>query len=283
MKYIIDYMKNSRLLIILPLIYVVIFLIVPLVLITMTSFFKYDSMKLMTYEFTTANYKRFFSPYYLKTFLFTFEISALVVFFDFILGYPIANLIARMKSKWKGFFIFLVLTPLMVSGVIRAFGWIVILGKKGVLNSILLFLGIINEPIRILFTPVAVVIGLAQVFLPFMILPIMASIESIDYSYVEAARTLGARSFSVFKRILLPLSLPGVLSGGFLVFSLSMAAVVTPLLLGGAQNETSGILIYDQILGVYNWPFGSAVAIILAVFILFIILFALRKGGSVKR
>jgi ABC-type spermidine/putrescine transport system permease subunit I len=176
--------------------------------------------------------------------------------------------------------LFLLIMPLMVSAVIRVFGWIVILGRKGLANQALAALGL--EPVRLLYSETAVVIGLVNIFVPFMVLPIMASIERIPPSLEEAAQNLGANWYQMFWRTILPLSLPGLISGCLLVFSLSISAFVTPALMGNARERMVGQQIYDEVLVSFNWPGASSLAltlVLLTVGLMFCALFATRHAS----
>src|SRR5699024_10823052 len=163
-----------------------------------------------------------------------------------ILGYPAAYFIARSKSKIKGVLIVATIFPFLVSAVIRAYGWMVILGSSGLLNQFLLNIGLIEEPLEIMYTETSVMIGMAQLLLPYMILAITGVIQSIDRNVENAARSLGANPIQTFFKVTLPLSSPGVVSGCILVFTMGMTSYITPQLLGGAQYLTMKTLIYNQ-------------------------------------
>jgi putative spermidine/putrescine transport system permease protein len=163
--------------------------------------------------------------------------------------------------------LFLLIMPLMVSTVIRVFGWVVILGNEGLVNQALRRLGA-GDGVRLLHTEGAVIIGLAQQSMPFMVLPLMASIERISPSLEEAARNLGASWGQMFTRTILPLSMPGLLSGVLLVFSVSMSAFVTPALMGGRRSRMIGQQIYEEVLSAYNWPGAASLTIVLALLML---------------
>jgi ABC-type spermidine/putrescine transport system permease subunit I len=174
--------------------------------------------------------------------------------------------------------------PLMVSAVIRIFGWIVILGRKGLLNEALAALGL--EPVRLLYTDTAVVIGLVNVFLPFMALPLMAAIERIPPSLEEAARNLGASWYHVFRRIILPLSMPGLISGSLLVYSISISAFVTPALMGNSRERMAAQQIYDEVLVSFNWPSASSLAltlVLLTLGLMFSALYVTRRAARLER
>jgi putative spermidine/putrescine transport system permease protein len=179
-----------------------------------------------------------------------------------VLAYPTALHLARTKSRMRGFLYALVLSPLLTGVVIRCFGWIVLLASQGVVNDALRALGL--GPVQFLYRPFGVIVALVHVFLPFMILPIMNAIEAIDPRLEEAARTLGASPVTVFRRVILPLSMPGVQSGIVLVFVLAASAYVIPMLIGGGRVQTMATAIVQQLLGGFLWPFGAALALVLS-------------------
>jgi ABC-type spermidine/putrescine transport system permease subunit I len=179
--------------------------------------------------------------------------------------------------------LFLLIMPLMVSTVIRIFGWIVILGRKGLINEALVGIGL--EPVKLLYTETAVVIGLVNIFMPFMVLPLMAAIERIPPSLEEAARNLGANWVQMFRRTILPLSMPGLISGCLLVYSISISAFVTPALMGSPRERMAGQQIYDEVLVSFNWPSASSLAltlVLLTLALMFIALFATRRASRLE-
>jgi ABC-type spermidine/putrescine transport system permease subunit I len=169
-----------------------------------------------------------------------------------------------------------------VSSVIRIFGWLVILGRRGLVNDVVRGLGL-SEGFNLLYNTPAVVVGLTQLLLPFMVLPLMAAIENIHPSVEEAARNLGANSLQLFRRVLLPLSLPGLVSGSLLVYTVSISALVTPALMGGRNVRMLGNLVYDEVLTSLNWPFASSIAVILLLFTGIVMFFYLRTMRSFVR
>jgi ABC-type spermidine/putrescine transport system permease subunit I len=172
----------------------------------------------------------------------------------------------------------------MISTVIRIFGWIILLGKQGLVNRFLQLLPFINEPIEIMYTLPAVIIGLTGLLLPYMVMPLMSSIESIPRAVEEAARNLGASSFQVFYKILLPLSVPGLVSGSLLVYLIAISALVTPALMGIPKVRMLGNQVFDEVLISFNWPFASSIAIIMIVFTFGVLVFYIGRlrGYSAK-
>ena len=220
--------------------------------------------------------------YYATLFLRTLRLSLVVTVVCALLGYPVAYFLARSTSRIMTLGLFLLIMPLLVSTVIRVFGWLVILGSEGLVNQGLRRLGA-RESVRLLYTEGAVILGLAQQTMPFMVLPIMAAIERISPSLEEAARNLGASWGQMFVRTILPLSLPGLLSGALLVFSVSMSAFVTPALMGGRRVRMVGQQIYDEVLTAYDWPGAASLTIVLSVLMLGLVCLALWATGRRAR
>jgi putative spermidine/putrescine transport system permease protein len=241
---------------------------------------RFVSGKITDYTFTLDNYVRLLSdPFYLKVIWKTLQLGLIVTAITLLLGYPLAFFLARTRSKFKNILTYLVFMPLMVGIVVRAYGWIVILGHEGALNNLLIGLGFLERPFRFLYTSHAVVVGLIEVLLPFMVMPLLSSIEKIDPHVEEAARALSATRLQTFRRVTLPLSLPGIVSGSLMVFSLTITAYALPALLGGAKVKMISALAYDAMLVGYNWPFGSAIGIVMIVVSSVIVYAYLRVMG----
>jgi len=247
--------------------YLLVFLLLPFANVALLSVYLHSPTKIAIPEFTTANYAKLWELYYANLFFRTLRLSLAVTAVCVVLGYPLAYLLARARPRIMTLGLFLLIMPLMVSTVIRVFGWVVILGNEGLVNQALRGLGA-GEGVRILHTEGAVIIGLAQQGMPFMVLPIMASIERISPSLEEAARNLGASWGQMFARTILPLSMPGLLSGALLVFSASMSAFVTPALMGGRRTRMVGQQIYEEVLSAYDWPGAASLTIVLALLML---------------
>src|ERR1700730_4176820 len=255
-------------------------LLVPFANVAMYSVHPYSPTKVFLPELTIDNYRKIFDLYYIRLFGRTLRLGLITTTVCVVLGYPLAYFLARALPRVQAFCLFLLIMPLMVSAVIRVFGWIVILGRKGLLNQALLGLGL--EPVKLLYSETAVVNGLVNVFIPFMVLPIMASIERIPPSLEEAAQNLGANWAQMFRRTILPLSVPGLLSGCLLVYSLSISAFVTPALMGNPRERMAGQQIYDEVLVSFNWPSASSLAltlVLLTLILMFWALFATRRAG----
>ena len=239
-------------------------LVLPMLTLLRYSFNAYDPVLLMRETFTLENYIRFFTePYFHEVIATTVIVSLTATIASIILAFPIAYFLARTKSRFKSFFVVLVIFPLLVGNVVRAAGWIALFGTKGMVNVTLMSLGLISQPIEIMYTDFAVVLGTLSVVLPFMILSLQSVIENVDFSIVDAALNLGASRYKAFTRIFLPMITPGILAGFMLIFILCMNAYATPYLLGGPGYKMMAPALYNQISSVANWPFGSALAFIL--------------------
>ena len=225
--------------------------------------------------FTLESYQRFFVPIYLTILIRTFVVSIICTVICLVLGYPVAYVIAR-SGRWKNFLLFLVVLPFWTSFLVRTFAMIFLMRDTGLINTWLLKLGVIGEPLTMLYTPFSVMTGLVYGFLPFMILPIYASLEKLDNSLLEAAEVLGARPAARFRQVTLPLSLPGVVAGCLLVFIPSLGSFLTSDLLGGAKELMIGNLVQNQFASARNWPFGSAASFILMALVLAAVMIYLR-------
>lgn len=216
--------------------------------------------------FTLGNYGKFFSDFfYVQQVINTLWIGFLTTFICLVLGYPVAWQLARGASTFRALGYALVLSPLLVGIVIRSYGWTILLGNNGIINRTLTGWGLIDGPLPLMYNALGIIIALVHVFLPFMILPIMSAIQGIDPSLEAAARSLGASKVTSFRRITLPLSLPGIQAGCILVFVLSLSAYVTPSLIGGLRVKTMAVTVVDALIDTFQWPFGSALALMLSV------------------
>ncbi len=214
---------------------------------------------------TLGNYaKALGDPFYRDALLRTLAGGALVALLTLLLAYPLALHLARVGERWHVLFYAAIVSPLLVGVLVRNFGWMIVLSFNGPLNHLLLALHLIGRPLRLLFSPGVVVLALVHVFIPFMVLPITNALRGIDPALYRAAASLGASRGTCFRRVTLPLSLPGVQAGVTLVFVLAVSAYVTPALLGGQAVVLMPGLIVDQLIGAFAWPFGGALAIILA-------------------
>jgi putative spermidine/putrescine transport system permease protein len=228
---------------------------------------------------TLEHYRHFFTVgLYTHVLLTTLRISLVTTGLAIVLAYPVAMVMVRSNPLVNRMLTMIVIAPLIVSVVVRTYGWQLILGrgKTGILNWLLLNAGLAKEPLSLLYSEAAVVIGSLHVFFPMMVLPLASSLGRIDPRIEDAARTLGATSWRIFRRITVPLSLPGLAVGSTLVFSLTAGSFVTPAILGGNGAQMLGMLVDQQILVVYDWPFGATVATVLVAIVLAVNIISLR-------
>jgi spermidine/putrescine transport system permease protein len=258
------------------------FFLVPLLLILAYSFGTSGVYGGITLGFNPSNFLKVFDPLYLEIIVRTFVIALINTLLCLALGYPLAYFIAFKGGSWKSILILLVMIPFWTSLLLRAYAWVVILNGNGIANRTLQFLGITDEPLNLIFTPKAVMMGMVYSYLPFMILPLYASLEKFDVRLKEAAQDLGASRWHTFWRVTFPLSMPGVIAGSILVFIPSAGEFVIPDLLGGSQTTMTGNLIQTQFGQARDWAFGSALSVMLAALLLGAIMFYVRKVGTEK-
>jgi spermidine/putrescine transport system permease protein len=260
--------------------WLLVFFLLPLVMVLLVSLGKRGPMGGVVYDWNLDNYIRFIDRIYFKIFLRSVWIATANTALCLLFGYPFAYFIARRAKRWRNVLLLLVMVPFWTNFLVRTYAWMVILRDKGLINSLLTMAGIISEPLPLLFNQNAVILGLFYGYLPFMVLPLYASIEKLDFSLVEAAQDLGANALTVFRRIILPLTMPGIVAGAIITFIPSIGAYITPDLLGGARAMMVGNLLQQQFLEVRDWPFGSAVGFILMVTVLLATMVYFRKGGE---
>jgi putative spermidine/putrescine transport system permease protein len=252
-------------------------LVAPMAMLFRISLNRYSPTELMVEATSAANYLRALAdPYYREVLGTTTGVAFLCTLLTLLIAFPAAYWLARMESRWKSAAVILTLFPLLVGNVVRAAGWMALLGNDGAINAALRAVGVVGaEPLRLLYTPGAVVVGIVAVVAPYMILTLAAVIEGIPRGVEEAAANLGARPLTAFRRVVLPLALPGVAAGCVLVFILCMNAYATPVLLGGPRFKMMAPAVYDQFVRGTNWPFGAALA-----FVLLVVTLALTMAGS---
>ena len=213
--------------------------------------------------FGLRNYQEFFArPDYIETYLRTLQVSLLVTLFAVLLGYPIAYGIWRYPGN-RNWLMILILLPWLVSVVVRTYAWMVILGPRGVINETLVWLGVLDSPLKLMFNTTGVVIGLVHVLIPFMVISVLSVLLHLDRTLEEASMSLGGRRAYTFCKVTAPLSLPGVLGGATLTFLMSTGAIVTPLLLGGIRERMIGTQIYQEVMQTFNFPKASTLAVLL--------------------
>jgi spermidine/putrescine transport system permease protein len=258
--------KSSSRLLITPLyVFTLIFVAFPILYMFLLSFLTKAKIWGVDFTFTLDNYKRILEPLYMETFRESFLLAALTTVFCMLLGYPFGYFMARMKETWKRRIMMLIMLPFWVSGLIRLYGWIIVFQSNGLLDKVLMGIGLTEKPLRLLYSYPAVLVGMIYVLLPFMILSVYSSAEKMDWSLVEASRDLGASSFSAFRTVTLKLTLPGLLSGIILTFIPSMGLFFIADILGGNKIVLVGSVIQEQLTSGRNQPFAAALSAVLMV------------------
>ena len=239
------------------------FFLVPLALVFAISFASRGTYGGIVWEFTAANYLDLWHPLYGKILGQSLWYASLTTAICFVLGFPLAYMIARSPARWQPVLLLLVMLPFWTNFLVRTYAWMIVLRQDGLVNGLLLALGIVDAPLELLYTPTAVVIGLVYGYLPFMVLPLYVAVERLDPLLVEAAWDLYASRWAVFTQVVVPLTMPGIVGGCVLVFIPSIGSFITPDLLGGARSMMIGNLIQHEYLVVRDWPLGSAVSFVL--------------------
>jgi len=245
-----------------PIAFLIAFFVVPFLVVVVSSLHTKEG------AWTIANYAKAFSDlYYWDTLLLTFRLSLLVTLTSLLVGYPLAYyMIYVLESRTiRRFFYVVVVTPLFTSNIVRSFGWMVLLGRRGMINDALVGAGIVEHPLPLLFSETSIVIGLSYIMTPFMVLTVSGVLQNIDRSLEEAAQDLGAGHFMTFLKITLPLSMPGIIAGSLIVFTLSVSAYVTPSILSGGKKIVMSILIFQQYGSIFDFNFGATLAITLRI------------------
>jgi len=238
----------------------------PLIMTFMLSFNSFDFYAGIKPGFSLANYLEVVSDeYFHAVFLRTFGIALAVTLVCALIGTPEAYILHRMGSPWKSLFMLAILGPLLISVVVRTLGWALLIGNAGVINEVLVGVGIVDEPIRMIFTTGGVIVALVHVLVPFMVLSVWAALQKLDPAVERAGISLGASQFTVMWRIVVPQVMPGVLSGSLIVFALTASAFATPAILGGRRIKVVATTAYDEYLNTLNWPLGAAIAMVLLI------------------
>ncbi len=255
------------------------FVLVPHVLVVLTSIMTTDPQHLVAWPLSLDSWARLLDPLYLDVFWHSLWLSALTTVICLLVGYPFAWMLAQLPQFWRGVLLFLMVVPFWTNSLIRTYAIKLSLGNKGLVNMMLVGLGITDEPVELLYTPFAVVFGLVYVLLPFMVLPLISIFDKLDKNLLEAARDLGAGWWQCFCRVILPLTMPGIIAGCLIVFLPAMGMFYVADLLGGAKNLLLGNIIRNQFMVVHDWPFGAAfsVALILLMAILMWLYFIANK------
>lgn len=270
-----------------------VFFVLPLLIIAVFSLLTPGLYGGVEWSFYHWNYGRIFGwadgmmevyePIYLRILLRSLTFAALTVVVTLILCYPVAFWVSRLPDRWRLVFLFLITLPFFSSLIVRLYAWLLILKPTGLFNSVLMSLGVIGQPLEILYTPTAVVLGMVYVMIPFMFLPLYASVDNLDRAQVEASLDLGANRVQTFVKVILPQTLPGILGGAVIVFIPSVGNFIVPDVLGGAKGLMVGNLVEQQFLSSRNWPFGSALSMIIMAVVLTVLLVAVaraRKAGG---
>ncbi len=246
---------------------------IPLGILGRYSFYRTGAGGVMVRAWTLEQYTRFLlDAHHLRILGTTLGLALAVTLVTAVLGYPLAYGLARARSpRRRALGVTVLLIPLMTSVVVRSYGWMILLASTGVVNAALVGTGLVSRPIQLLFTPAGVVIALAEVLLPFMVLSLLPVLQGLDIALEEASQSLGAGALATFRHVILPLSLPGLVSGSVLVFVLSVGAFATPRLVGGPTTDVITVFIYEQTLSLLNWPFGAAAAWVLLLLVLTLI------------
>ena len=255
------------------------FFFLPLLLVLAISFASRGPYGGVQWSFSLTNYMMILDPLYLQIYGRSLLLAAATTVMCLLIGYPLAYFIARAPTRRQGVWLLLVIIPFWTNFLVRTYAWMFILRTEGVLNRVLLNVGLIDTPVDILYTDWAVLIGLVYGYLPFMVLPIYAAVERLNRSVVEAAWDLYANGWSVFWRVIFPLTKSGVIAGCLLVFIPSIGAYITPDLLGGAKTMMVGNLIQHEYLVIRDWPFGSALSFVLMMLVVLGVTAYFMRGG----
>jgi len=252
----------------------------PLLLIAVYSVWRVADYTIVP-DFSLVNYRRLLGSLYVDVTLRTLRVAAVTTVLSLLIGYPVAYFLARSVRRFRTALLMLVILPLWTSYLVRTFAWMMILGRNGIVNQTLVGAGMIDAPLEwLLYSDVAVTIALVHIYMPYMVLPIYAVLEKLDGRLLEAARDLGAGPVRVFCTVILPLSLPGIATGAIFVFVPSMGAFVTPELLGGTKGMMLGNIIAQQFGGTFEYPFGSALTMVMIAIVAAVAALGLRFGGG---
>ena len=269
-------MKKGKLLVLPGMLWLAVFFALPMLIVVAVSFATRNSYGQVIFNFTLSNYQRFFESLYLRIFASTIFTAIVTTFITFLMGYPLAYTISILPKKWQQPSLILVMIPFWINFLIRSYAWVIILRSQGIINTLLMKAGLIVKPLSLLYNDYAVMLGMIYALVPFMVLPIYVSIEQLDKRLLEAASDLGAPPLTAFRKITLPLTMPGIAAGSILVFISSLGMFVVPDIMGGAKSALIGNIIQNQFLAARDWPFGSALSIVLGLLALLLILLYYR-------
>jgi spermidine/putrescine transport system permease protein len=255
------------------------FVFMPNLLVVITSFLTRDTLATANLPITPDNYLRTVDILYLQVLWDSLRMSLKAMLVCLLIGYPFAMCVAKLPKKWQPIVLFLVILPFWTNSLVRTYALQFLLGNQGVINNSLLAIGLIKEPLQLIYTEFAVIVGLAYICLPFMVLPLFSSIEKLDLRLHQAAQDLGAGAWSRFWHITIPLTSPGIIAGCLMVLLPAMGMFFISDLLGGAKNLLLGNVIKTQFLVTRDWPFGSALSVLL-IFMLGFMLWLYYKASS---
>ncbi len=259
-------MRTYKKLVIPYIMWITLFLVVPMLLIVYYAFSSPDMNEVVQIKFTLDHFKKFFDPVFVAVLIQSLKIAGITTVISLLIGYPLAFMISRLKERMQTLMILLITIPMWINMLIRTYAWISLLSDVGLINTFLAKFGL--GPVKMLYTDFAVILGMVYNFLPFMILQIYTVLNRMDESLIEASYDLGANRVETFFRVVFPLSLSGVISGITLVFLPAVSTFVIPQFLGGGSYVLIGNLIENQFVQVGNWNFGSAISLIMAVIIM---------------
>lgn len=277
--------RNGKYLLVPSMVWLAVFFVIPMLIVVAVSFASRTAYGQIVFGWTFQNYARFLDPLYISIFGRTIFIAVVTTVCTILMGYPLAYCISWLPRHLRQKGLILCMIPFWINFLIRSYAWVIILRSQGVLNTILMKLEVISQPIQFLYNEGAVMLGMVYALLPFMILPVYVSIEQLDRRLLEAAADLGASPMTAFRKITLPLTMPGIAAGTVLVFISSLGMFVVPDVMGGAKAALVGNVIQNQFLSARDWPFGSALSIVLALLSLILIFLYYRairaqKGDS---
>lgn len=281
-------MKNGKLKKVMPAIamigpiaiWMTLFVAIPLIYVFVISFLKKGTYGGVEFAFTLSNYTDIFNPLYLKIFIYSLAVSAIVTIISILIAYPYAYFVAKKPQITRTVLLMFVMIPFLTNSLIRTYGWMILIRSEGIINKILLSIHLIKQPINLIYTNGAVILGLVYTLIPFMILPLYSSIEKLDKSLLEAAKDLGANSVKTFLKVTLPLTVPGIFAGSIMVFIPALGLFFIADLLGGSKIMLIGNLIRNQFLTARNWPFGAALSMVLILITLALVAIYKKTGGN---
>jgi spermidine/putrescine transport system permease protein len=264
-------MKKSNLSVLPVIVWLLLFMVVPMLIVVGISFMGRDNLGNVVFDFNLESYARFFDPLYLGIYWDTIVLSVMTTVICLVLSYPLAYYIANAGPKMQTWGLVLITIPFWINFLIRTYAWVLLLRTQGIVNSFLIDVGLIQEPLQMLYTKGAVLLGMVYTFIPFMVLPIYVALEQMDKKLLEAASDLGASGWRSFWHITLPQTKSGIMTGAVLVYVSTTGMFVVTDILGGSKSSMISNIIQSQFLGARNWPFGSALSVIFVITSLIII------------